>query len=206
MTERDKNLLLILAASVLILGYIFGIYAPLRQETQFTQNMVNRQMNRLETRASLPDPPAISEAQLAEDLDRLAADRRGLEARVGLFEERFVSLDTVDGVKALRLEIASLAEWAGLDVERFGEVNERNETVDSLSALDGMIRAPYGRPVMRFEAKGSFGQIEQFVRSLGRLEDSAAILRLDIAAPEFHDEPDMADLVSALRARFEIAL
>ena len=206
MSDRDKNLFLILISVVLILGYVFAVYAPLRKDTQFTHNMVNRQLNRMETRARIPDPPELSESRLAEKLDDLEADRRGLEVQVGLLEERFVSLDSVDGVKALRLEIASLAEWAGLDVERFGEVDERAEVADSLSALRKQIRAPFGRPVLTFEARGGFGAIMQFVESLGRLDRSAAILRMEIKAPDFHDDPDLQELTTDLRARFEIAL
>lgn len=185
MKPQELTLLAVLICVSLLMGWMFLIYSPLRTQTQEAENMIDTIQKRIKTRAALPEPPAVSEPKLQAELEELEEIRDQYLDQVEVREARFVSLDTIDGIRELRFLIANLAEQSGLDVKRFGTLNDEGEVADSLEAMRGNIVEPYGRPVLNFEAKGGYPQITKFVDSLSDLDNSVAIIRLTMKAPSF---------------------
>lgn len=199
MKKNETTLIVVLICVMVIMVWMFAIYAPMRTQIQFTESMISRQLNRIETRATAPEPPKVSMKKLQEQLDAAVAERDALTQRLTGAEARFVSLETVEGIRQLRFDIASIAESTGLDVKNFGAVSEDGTISDGIEALNAQIRAPWGRPVLAFAATGSFGQMRAFIARLGMMKQSAAVVRLVIKAPDFAaiaEHPETAGLLS----------
>lgn len=187
MKSNELTLYTILLCVLLIMGWMFAIYAPLRNQVQHAENMVNRKMNRIGSRAALPDMPEVPTKTLQKELEALTGTRDALLDKVSTAEARFVPLDRIDGLRQLRLRIAGLAEEAGLDVKSFGKMGVDDAITDSESAVQNNINARYGRPVIRFHARGSYPQIHDFITRMGAMKQSVAIVHLTLQAPEFDD-------------------
>jgi Tfp pilus assembly protein PilO len=185
MKSNETTMYVVLLCVLLILGWMFVLYSPLRSQTQHVENMINRRIHRIETRATLPEPPTVSAPQLQKELDAILVEREKVKALLDEMDARYVRLDRVDELRELRLAIANEAKSAGLDIVKFGSIRGGGEISDSLDALNASIRQPYGRPVLNFRAKGDYGQITDFVQRIGEMERSVAILRLNLVAPEF---------------------
>ena len=207
-TKDDKGttLYVVLFCVVLIVGWMFVIYQPLRQQKNFAQNMINRELNRMEARATLPDPPKTAPEVLRQRLEVLQGERDGLLAEVTEYEDRFVDYRDAEALRRLRLDVAEQATEAGLVLKLFGAETPEGEISDSAEALASQIRAPYGRPVLKLEATGSYGQISDFVTRLGRMKQSASILRFGIRAPSFDEMVSDKSSVSRLGLLMELAL
>lgn len=187
MKSNELTLYTILLCVILIMGWMFVVYAPLRNQVQYAESMVNRKLNRISTRAALPEMPPVPTKTLQKELDALTLTRDALLAEVTAANARFVPLDRIDGLRQLRLNIAGLAEDCGLDVKSFGSMGENDTITDSQTAVQNSIRAPYGRPVIGFHARGSYPQIHKFITRMGDMDQSVAIMRLNLQAPEFAD-------------------
>lgn len=187
MKSNELTLYTILLCVLLIMGWMFAIYAPLRNQVQHAESMVNRKLNRIDTRTALPEMPKVPTKTLQKELEALTVTRDALLERVSAAEARFVALDRIDGLRQLRLQIAGLAEAAGLDVKSFGEMRLEDVVIDSHSAVQKNINARYGRPVIGFRARGSYTQIHDFITRMGEMEQSVAIVDLTLQAPEFED-------------------
>lgn len=185
MKSNETTMYVVLLCVLLILGWMFVLYSPLRSQIQHVENMINRRIHRIETRATLPEPPTVSAPQLQKELDAILVEREKVKALLDEMDARYVRLDRVDELRELRLAIANEAKSAGLDIVKFGSIRGGGEISDSLDALNASIRQPYGRPVLNFRAKGDYGQITDFVQRIGEMERSVAILRLNLVAPEF---------------------
>lgn len=206
MKDSNTTLYVVLFCMVLILGWMFAVYSPLRGQLQSVENLVKRRINRISVHTVVPEQLETSPKKLQQTLDTLLQDHVRLTAKVTTHAAHFVDLQSVDGLRKLRFEIANIAEASGLVVNRFGVMARDGEITDSVGALRNQIRKPYGRPVLSFEANGSFGQISAFVKKLGELKYSVAVLNLAIIAPEFKDM--LADPKSAhlLHVKLEMAL
>lgn len=206
MKDRSTAVYVLLFCIMLILGWMFAVYSPLRTELRSAEGLLSRQMNRITTRTALPDVPEMSPKQLQKGLDILYQRHAELRDRVDALEAKFVNLRSADGLRQLRLEIAQIAEASGLDVKRFGVMAKDGEITDSNGALRNQIRQPYGRPVLSFEATGSFSQISNFVDQLGKASHSVGVLSLALEAPEFKDMIDNPKSAHLLGIKLEMAL
>ncbi|MEM9147257.1 MAG: hypothetical protein AAGC57_13780 [Pseudomonadota bacterium] len=205
MTERDKNLYTILAAAVIMAVYMLGIMPITRADIQHTENMISRRMNRIEARAQLPvddaQPVGMSQLVLEKANQRFAyldAERRQREAL-------FAPLNSVDGVKQLRLEISHLADWAGFSIKKMGDLSGK-APVDTLVALERSTQNRYGRPVLRIEAEGDFTALMTFLLGLGELSGSVSVVRMKIEAPELTDSATRNNPYPLLTAHLELTL
>lgn len=204
--DRESTLYVVLFCVLLIMGWVFLIYAPLREQKNHTQNMINRAQNRIETRAKMPDPPAVLPAKLERDLTELETERDALLDAFDDRDARFVDFRVIEELRKLRLEVAELATSAGLNVRRFGARINENEISDSAEALATQIREPWGRPVVTFEASGGYVEITDFVTRLGEMEKSAAILNMAILAPSFEEMVNDKLATKRLKLKLELAL
>lgn len=206
MKDQSVTLYVVLFCMTLILGWMFLIFAPLRTQTQDAESMVNRKLNRIQTRATLPDPPKVAPQQLEKQLTALTVKQPQMQEKVAKREARFVGLDSVDGLRQLRLEIAKLAKTSGLNVKRFGAMAKDGEVTDSAAALKSQIRASIGRPVLIFEASGNFVEIEEFISQLDGMTWSVTVLNLAITAPPFEDMVSKSSAARLLKVQMELAL
>ncbi|MEM7270505.1 MAG: hypothetical protein AAF401_14795, partial [Pseudomonadota bacterium] len=189
MSARDKNLYSILIAMLILGAYVFVVYAPQRTEIQRTEGLINRRLNRIETRAVAAEPPSESTKELKVQMEDLAARRDAVLANLAKRQERFASLARVDDIKQLRLEISSLAESHGLRVLRFGEI-QNSDLADTEALLQAEAETEYARPLMSLEVEGGFIQIQDFILGLRSLTKSASIARFAIQAPDFEPRAD----------------
>lgn len=206
MKDQSVTLYVVLFCMTLILGWMFLIFSPLRTETQDAENMVNRRLNRIQTRATLPDPPKVTPEKLEKQLTALTVKQPQMQERVAKREAHFVSLETVDELRQLRLGIAKLAKASGLNVKRFGAMAKDGEVTDSAAALKSQIRASIGRPVLVFEASGNFIEISNFISHLDQMSWSVAVLNLSIIAPSFKDMVSKSSAARLLQVKMELAL
>lgn len=206
MKEQNMTFYVVLFCMTLILGWMFLIFSPLRTQTQDAESMVHRRLNRIQTRATLPEPPEVAPELLEKRLAALTVKRPQMLAQVEEQETRFVSLESVDGLRKLRLEIAKLAKASGLNVKRFGAMAKDGEVTDSAAALKSQIRASIGRPVLIFEASGNFAEISGFVSHLDQMSWSVTVLNLTIIAPSFEDMVGKSSAARLLQVKMELAL
>lgn len=85
------------------------------------------------------------------------------------------------------MRIAGLAERAGLDVKSFGSMGVDDAITDSQTAVQSNINSRYNRPVIGFRARGSYPQIHDFITRMGDMDQTVAIVHLNLQAPEFVD-------------------
>lgn len=205
LTERDKDKYTIVVCLLMICPYIFLMYSDTRSEIQRTEGLIGRQLNRIEVHGTPPDPPTESSADLEKQLDRVKTASATTIARMRRRSARFASLETVDDVKQLRLEITSLAEWTGVSLTRFGDLKESEQT-DSVSVLMEAAKNQYRRPVLTLEVTSDYGRLIEFIRGLADLSKTVAVIRFDVEAPEFDQNPDAAVGIPVLTAKLDLVL
>lgn len=205
LSERDKDLYTILACLLLICPYVLLVYSDTRSQIQFTDNMLNRIENRIATRAALPEPPKESASDLAEQLAEIKQIERDAVARAEAREQSFATLRSVDEVKGLRLEITRLAEQTGVSVNRFGELRE-SDSEDSISLLMEQAKNRFERPIMELEVRSDFPRLITFIDGLRNLSKTVAIVRFDVEAPEFDQDPNALIRKPLLTAKLDVAL
>lgn len=205
LTERDKDLYTVIICLLIICPYVFLFYSQSRADLQHAENMINRKLNRIEARTTAPEPPAISQRDLEADLARVKERRDFLLRRVAAGDAKFASLETVDDLKRLRLEITHLAEWSGVSLLKFGDLKD-NEVVDSATYLKAVVDNEYKRPILSLVAVSDFGRLSEFMAGLSKLSKNVAIVRFSIAAPEFDTDPESVVATPELTASLELAL
>ncbi|MEM7424294.1 MAG: hypothetical protein AAF334_11280, partial [Pseudomonadota bacterium] len=188
LTERDKDLYTIIFCLLIICPYVFLFYAEGREAIQHNERMISRQMDRIKKRATAPDLTSESAVDLEQDLAAIKQRRDVLSTEIELMSARFASLQSVDDIKRLRLEITELAEWTGVSVKRFGELNEE-EVADSIAFLQSSSENRYSRPVLTLIATADFGQLLDFIRGISDLSKNVAIVRFAVEAPDFDVDP-----------------
>ncbi|MEM1313098.1 MAG: hypothetical protein AAGI51_00980 [Pseudomonadota bacterium] len=186
--DREKDGYTVVFCLALVMAYIFLAYAPLRTELQTTENMINRRINRTETRASATAPPSVSTRSLQRELAEKSSELEAIRAAMAVAGPRFAALDVVDEVKALRLEVAAVADFTGVTLRKFGDLKEtRGE--NAVDVLLEETRNPYERPVFQMEAEAEFTRLYAFLERLSQLSKSVSVVRMEIEAPGF-DDPD----------------
>ncbi|MEM7210737.1 MAG: hypothetical protein AAF479_02420 [Pseudomonadota bacterium] len=118
---------------------------------------------------------------------------------------RFASLESVDEIKQLQLEITSLAEWTGVSVIRFGDLKESAQT-DSVAVLLEAAKNPYNRPILSIEVSSDYGRLIEFIDGLSKLSKTVAVVRFDVVAPTFDADPNAAVGVPLLTTKLDLAL
>ncbi|MEM1159543.1 MAG: hypothetical protein AAGJ28_01295 [Pseudomonadota bacterium] len=205
LTERDKDLYTVIICLLIICPYVFLFYGDSRSELQHAENMINRKLNRIEARTAAPEPPAVSQRDLEADLADVKERRDALLRRVSAGDEKFASLETVDDLKRLRLEVTHLAEWSGVSLLKFGDLRD-TELADSASYLKTVTDNEFHRPVMSLVAVSDFGRLSKFIAGLSKLSKNVAIVRFSLSAPEFDTDPESVVATPELTATLELAL
>ncbi|MEM1277492.1 MAG: hypothetical protein AAGH74_13280 [Pseudomonadota bacterium] len=205
LTERDKDLYTILICLLLICPYILIVYDETRQETQFTENMINRKINRIEVHTKAPELPDVNQRALEEQIASFKEQSRVAAQRLLIREQGFATLESVDEVKQLRLEITRLADFEGVSVVRFGDLQD-SEGTDSVQVLMEEAKNRFERPVMQLEVTSDFGRLAAFIDGLNDLSKTVAIVRFDVEAPEFNLDPNAPVRSPLLKARLDLAL
>ncbi|MEM6933192.1 MAG: hypothetical protein AAF526_06325 [Pseudomonadota bacterium] len=205
LTERDKDLYTILICLLLIMPYILVVYAETREEKRFTTAMINRKLDRIEKRTKAPPVPEESAKTLEERVDAFKKASGLVAQRLLNHEKSFATLQSVDEVKQLRLEITKLADFTGVSVVRFGELQD-SEGIDSLAVLMEETRNEFKRPIMELEVSSDYSRLASFIGGLDRLSKTVAIVRFDVEAPEFNLDPSAPAQSPLLTARLDLAL
>ncbi|MEM7213868.1 MAG: hypothetical protein AAF479_18680 [Pseudomonadota bacterium] len=205
LSERDKDLYTIIACLLIICPYVLLFYAQSRADLLHAENMINRKLNRIEQRTTAPKPPTVSRRELERQLAEAKQSRDALMTRVSAGDQKFASLETVDDLKRLRLEITHLAEWSGVSLEKFGDLKD-TETSDSASYLRSVTENQYQRPVLSLIAVSDFGRLSEFIAGLSKLSNNVAIVRFSLEAPEFDTDPEAVVATPELTATLELAL
>ncbi|MEM9044665.1 MAG: hypothetical protein AAGC81_08205 [Pseudomonadota bacterium] len=205
LTERDKDLYTILICLLLICPYVLIVYSETRKETQFTEAMINRKLNRIETRTKAPPLPEVDARSLAQKIADFKEESETAAQRLLIREQGFATLQSVDEVKQLRLEITRLADFEGVSLVRFGDLQDSDGT-DSVQVLMEEAKNQFERPVMQLEVTSDFGRLAAFISGLNDLSKTVAIVRFDVEAPEFDVDPEAPVRSPLLTARLDLAL
>ncbi|MEM7173106.1 MAG: hypothetical protein AAF530_23285 [Pseudomonadota bacterium] len=193
-SSSNKNKILILVCALAIASY-FGLhYQQLSKDVQHEENMINRRLNRMETRLQAPPEPTISPAVLEQRLAALDESLQTTRTSLAQLSAQFVPLDAMDRFQTLRLEISNLAEDNRLAVERItglsegGQTNGTNEVGNQV--LEDAAKNRFGRPLVLLVARGRFGGIMRFLEQLETMSYNVSVVRLNIAAAELNEGED----------------
>ncbi len=186
LSANNKNKILIVVCALAVAAY-FGLHYPdLSKKVDHEENMINRRLNRMETRLQTPPEPTTSPAVLQQNLAALDASLLETKARLAQLSARFVPLDKMDRFQNLRLEISNLAEENRLSIQRITGLSEnRNNNSSSgqgVRVLEDAANNRFGRPLLSLTARGQFGGIMRFLDQLDGLSHNVSVVRLSIAA------------------------
>ena len=178
----QQNQVLILACA-LLLG-LYGLwYSGIYKEITRQHNMISRLHNRMETRAAdipQPKPGAATERRIDELKARIGSD----QASLARLQQRFVPDDQAELQQKLRHELSTLASGLNMRVVRLE--NARRRQSDKAPTLDEVNQHnnPYGRPLLLFEAWGSYFALQSLLDELGTLSYTVAPVTLQVRAEE----------------------
>ncbi|MEM6440230.1 MAG: hypothetical protein AAF763_11140 [Pseudomonadota bacterium] len=202
--EREKDGYTVVFCLFVAMAYIFLAYAPLRTELQTTENMINRRINRTEARATAAPPPNVSTRSLQQDLAERTGELEALQARIDRAAPRFASLEVVDEVKALRLEVAAVADFTGVTLRKFGDLKE-TRSENAVDVLLEETRNRYDRPLFQMVAEAEFTRLYAFLERLSQLSKSVSVVRMEVEAPDFEDPDTERRGPPLLVAKLELA-
>jgi hypothetical protein len=118
--------------------------------------------------------------ELAKTLGALAA----LKDEQARFGRRFLPLDDLESLQALKSELARLAETGDMEVTALEHIYRRPEDSERPPTLELLREASegnrYRRPLLRLKARASYRGLMQFLDGLAKLSHTAAPVWSDI--------------------------
>jgi hypothetical protein len=126
-------------------------------------------------------------AQAQSSLNTLETEQTRLMAR-------FVPLEDLESLQALKSELASLAESGDMEVIALEHIYRRADDRDRPPTLELLKEAsaanPYKRPLLRLQARASYRGLMQFLDGLPKLSKIAAPVWSDISVKTERLTPD----------------
>ncbi|MCG8492377.1 MAG: hypothetical protein MI743_12235 [Sneathiellales bacterium] len=212
MPSSDKTKIIVIIGVMMMAGY-FGLWYPsLSDEVAFQENMVNRRLNRMETRLKKVEEPTESAAKLEKQLKALEDNHTQLRKQMEFLSEKFIPLDKPNRLKNMRLEVSQLAAKAGMDIDQIrsalsGDPQAAPPTAEIIE-LESKNR--FGRPLISLRAKSDFNGLMQFLQGLRNFSSNISVVRLAMEAdrsfPDAEDEQQQANLPQLLDVELILAM
>ncbi len=183
MTAGEKNRVIILLTALIIAAYFLLQYPSSHERAFESEKLLNRKINRIETRfGKIPEPDA-SATQLERRLGELKTGLERTRTRLASLSPRFASLDSVSDLQRLRLEITQLSETSGINVLRLSKLNEsKNQATaqETGELLRQETANRFGRPLLTLSAEGHYHALMRFLEGLQGLTFNVSVVRLDL--------------------------
>lgn len=186
-SRSQQNQLLILFCALMLAGYALW-YVKVYKEINFNERMISRREDRMAKHAApVPEPKGkvVTDRQLKEAETKKAEEERNLRRLL----QRFVALDDVQARQVLQRELSELSSGLGMRVIKLEGALRRsvreNEVPDFEKVPDADVR--YGRPLIIFEAWGSYFALQTMLDELDSLSYLVSPVNIRITA----DEPRM---------------
>lgn len=173
-----------LAIGTLTIAGLYGLllYPNTHKAVTHAENMVNRKLNRIETRTRSVDKLGPSTGSLKSEIQSLRKTRETLEAELAGLEARFVAEGDINE-QSLLLDISALAQRSGLAIRSQGNLAGQARPED-VPAKRRDHRTD--RPVITLSARGGYWELLDFLEGLKRLEYISAPIALHLAPAEFN--------------------
>ncbi len=184
MSPSDKNKLMIVIG-VLLGAVYFGLWYPsLSKQADHEKNMVNRRLNRMETRIKAVKEPTQSVSRLQRQLSALDEGYENLSKQMELLSVRFIPLDKPRRFQNVRLRLSELAARSGIDIQQVRSAVSGDPGVAPPSAEIIALEAKnrFGRPLLSFSATATYSGLMQFLEELKAFPSNVAVVRLSIEA------------------------
>ena len=184
-TQQTQILILI---SALILGTYALWFNSLNKDNTKLEQMINRRLDRIEARAAPiaePKNSAATEKQIQKLQKHLAENNRNLQRLL----QRFAPLDNPEQQQLLRRELSELASGLGMRVIKLEGALRRSRDSEKAPSLDknSEIDQNFGRPLLIFEAWGSYFALQTLLDDLNSLSFTISPVNIRLTA----DEPTM---------------
>lgn len=184
-SEATKNKVVVILCCALGALY-FGLWYPVHsKDVEFKQSMVKRSLNRMQTRTSAVKMPNVSVKSLESKLTDLEKELQETDARLAEMKARFMPLDGLENLQAMRLEINQLAAESRVNVAEMAGPAHRGSD-GSLPSIEAVMKREtdnsYGRPLVVVVATATYEGLLRFTQGLNSLPYNASIVRLDVAA------------------------
>lgn len=207
LSSTQQNQILVLICAFVLCGYglwYSGVYKSISDH----ENMISRRENRMQVRAKdieQPKSAAATEKQIADLQSQLEVDKRNIKRLL----QRFVPINDPGQQQSLRRELSNLANGLGMRVIKLEGALHRSRDVNEAPELSGTadIDKRYGRPLLVFEAWGTYFSLQTLLDELDTLSYTVAPINIQIEA----DEPKMnarqaLDVQQLLRIELVLAI
>jgi hypothetical protein len=186
--NTQQNQILILVSALMLGAYALWFSGLYKDNTKLEQ-MINRRLDRIETRAAPiaePTNSAATEKQIQQLQKNLTDNNRNLQRLL----QRFAPLDNPVQQQLLRRELSELASGLGMRVIKLEGALKRNKDLQIAPDFDAKseIDRRFGRPLLIFEAWGSYFALQTLLDDLDSLSYTIAPVNIRITA----DEPTMS--------------
>ncbi|GAA6168673.1 hypothetical protein [Sessilibacter corallicola] len=187
LSKTQQNQLLILITAVMLAGY--GLwYSDVYKDIADTENRINRRLDRIENRAETVVQPKSTvglEKQIEEISGKFEQDKQSLRRLL----QRFTPIENSQEQQKLRRELSDLANSLGMRVIKLEGSLKRSDDINNAPEVDqeSDVDRVYGRPLLIFEAWGSYFAVQTLLDELNTLSYTVAPIRFQVIA----DEPNM---------------
>jgi len=185
------------------LALLYGLllWYPGRQALQKLQYQEEKMAVRLKTSGkSDGKPPAVLDlgglnpGQARQELERVHNSLGQLEAEQQRLNGRFIPLEDLESLQALKSELTRLAESGDMEVVALEHIYREEEDRDRPPTVELLKEAaqanPYKRPLLRLKARASYRGLMQFLDGLGSLTHIAAPVWSQIQVQSAKPNPD----------------
>jgi hypothetical protein len=144
--------------------------------------------------AAAPDLGGFSPMEARREQQKLGESITMLEAEQQRLDQRFVALDDLESLQALKSELTRLAEAGDMEVQVLEHIYLRKEDRDRPPTVELLQEAaaanPYKRPLLRLKARASYRGLMHFLDGLAGLSHIAAPVWSDIEVNSEKAAPD----------------
>jgi len=211
MSSSDKTKFIVVIG-ILMCGLYFGLWYPvLSDEKAFQDNMVNRRLNRMETRLKNVAEPTESASKLEKQLAALEENHESLRKQMEFLSGKFIPLDKPGRLKGVRLEVSQLAAQSGMDIDQIrsavsGDPQAAPPTTEIIE-LESKNR--FGRPLISLRAKSDYGGLMHFLQGLRNFPSNISVVRISLEADRFapeEEEQEQTNLPQLLNIELILAM
>ncbi len=187
LSKTQQNQLLILITAAMLAGY--GLwYSNVYKDIADTENRISRRLDRIENRTEtvIQSKSTVGiEKQIEEIGGKLEQDKQSLRRLL----QRFTPIENSQEQQKLRRELSDLANSLGMRVIKLEGSLKRSDDINNAPEVDqeSDVDRVYGRPLLIFEAWGSYFAVQTLLDELNTLSYTVAPIRFQVIA----DEPNM---------------
>lgn len=186
--DQTKYLILFCTAIISIYGLL--VYPWSNQRLVQTENLVKRRLNRIENRVTQVPEPKYSINRIQQQLKSADQQIEILEQELKQLDARFAPLEQPESINNLQLQMTTLAQQHGVFVQEMGG-NLKHAAKDYMHAVEWLAAEadnPWGRPMVRMQARAEFGSLLRWSQALDQLPYEVTITRLQVQIERNKDD------------------